>query len=63
MNLQTQHAYDALHNAAALVKWFADQKWKKALLYMIGQKIWLDTWNIWTEHLSKKLDVQQLDPF
>jgi hypothetical protein len=58
-----QHAYDALHDAAALMKRFVDQKWKEAPLYVIGQKVWLDAWNIQTEHLSKKLDVQWLGPF
>jgi hypothetical protein len=37
-----QHAYNALCDAAASMKWFADQKWKEAPLYVIGQKVWLD---------------------
>jgi hypothetical protein len=52
-----QHTYDALHDAATSMKRFTDWKWKEAPLYMIGQKVWLDTWNIQTECLSKKLDV------
>jgi hypothetical protein len=52
-----QHMYDALHDAATSMKWFADQKWKEAPLYMTDQKVWLDAWNIWTERPSKKLDV------
>jgi hypothetical protein len=41
-----QHAYNTLHDAATSMKWFADWKWKEALLYVIGQKVWLDTKNI-----------------
>jgi hypothetical protein len=40
-----------------------DQKRKEALLYAIGQKVWLDTRNIQTEWPSKKLDQRRLSPF
>jgi hypothetical protein len=49
--------YDALHDAATSMKQLADRKWKEAPLYMIGQKVWLDTQNIWTECPLKKLDA------
>jgi hypothetical protein len=58
-----QHAYDALCDAATSMKQFMDQKWKEAPLYVIGQKVWLDTRNIQTEHPSKKLDQHRLGPF
>jgi hypothetical protein len=41
-----QHAYNALCDAAASMKRFADRKQKEAPLYMIGQKVWLDARNI-----------------
>jgi hypothetical protein len=41
-----QHAYNALHDAAASMKRFTDQKQKEALFYAIGQKVWLDAQNI-----------------
>jgi hypothetical protein len=55
--------YDTLRDAAALMKRFTDQKQKEAPLYVIGQKVWLDAWNIWTKRSSKKLDVRRLSLF
>jgi hypothetical protein len=45
------------------MKQFADWKWEEAPLYVIGQRVWLNPWNIQTECPSKKLDVQWLGPF
>jgi hypothetical protein len=58
-----QHAYDTLHDAAASMKQFVDQKWREAPSYAIGQEVWLDTWNLKTEHPAKKLSLRQLGPF
>jgi hypothetical protein len=49
--------YDALRDAATSMKRFVDQKWKEVPLYVIGQKVWLDTQNIQTKCPLKKLDV------
>jgi hypothetical protein len=46
-----------------LTKQFADQKWKEAPSYTVGQEVWLDAWNLKTEHLMKKLSLQRLGPF
>jgi hypothetical protein len=58
-----QHAYDALHDAATLMKRFADLKQREAPSYTIGQEVWLDAHNLKTEHPAKKLSLQRLGPF
>jgi hypothetical protein len=58
-----QHAYDTLHDAAASMKQFADQKWREAPSYAVGQEVWLDAQNVKTEHPEKKLSLRRLSPF
>jgi hypothetical protein len=37
-----QVMYDALHDAAVLMKRFVDQKQKESPMYTVGQQVWLD---------------------
>jgi hypothetical protein len=55
--------YDALHDTAILMKRFANRKWRESPSYAVGQKVWLDAWNLQTEHPSKKLDLRHLGLF
>jgi hypothetical protein len=45
------------------MKRFTDRKQKESPSYTIGQKAWLDAWNLWTECPSKKLGLRHLCPF
>jgi hypothetical protein len=45
------------------MKHFVDQNWKEAPAYTIGQRVWLDAWNLKTKHLTKKLEFRCLSPF
>jgi hypothetical protein len=56
-------AYDALHDTTVSMKRFANRKLRKSPSYAVGQKVWLDTQNLWTECLSKKLDLRCLGLF
>jgi hypothetical protein len=58
-----QHTYDALCDAATLMKRFVDWKWREAPSYTIGQEVWLDAQNLKTEHPAKKLSLRRLSPF
>jgi hypothetical protein len=55
--------YDTLCDSTVSMKRFGDRKWRESPSYAVGQKVWLDAQNLWTEHPSKKLDLRHLGPF
>jgi hypothetical protein len=58
-----QYAYDTLHDATTLMKWFADWKRREVPLYAVGQEVWLDAQNLKTECPTRKLSLWWLSPF
>jgi hypothetical protein len=45
------------------MKRFTDRKWRESPSYAVGQKVWLDAWNLWIKCPSKKLGLRCLGPF
>ena len=53
----------SLKMAMETMKQFYDQTKEKSIQYKKGDKVWLETTNITTKHLMKKLDNKHLEPF
>jgi hypothetical protein len=53
----------ALEGVAVKMKEYADRSQKEAVEFKKGDWVWLDTENLQTKRLSKKLDVKRMGPF
>lgn len=59
----TEEAQAALTKAADEMTQFYDRHWQDAPEYKQGDKVWLNSENLTTTHLSKKLDHKWMGPY
>jgi len=62
MDTVMQEAHSSLAQVANDMAWFYDTHCREALLYAVGDKVWLNGQNITTTWLMKKLDHKWLSP-
>lgn len=55
--------HKALEENAATMKRYADKRWKDALEYAVGQKVWLDTSHLQMTQPHKKFSDYRYGPF
>src|SRR5882724_5675898 len=63
MNKATDEACSALSRAADDMARFYNVHWREAPLYEVGDRVWLNGWNITTTRLMTKLDHKWLRPY
>ena len=63
MSQMQDEAKAALEHAADKMAWYYDHQRSPAPAYKVRAKVWLNTQNYTTTHLTKKLDHKWLGPF